>query len=188
MAVPAFDESWLQDPILAGGVAPPCVPPTFGVMYSRKPMYEPMYSRKVGVVRARTPHPEDLGGLPRAGVASVEPTDSRTPAGAEWGGPERAMGALAEPDASCSPDSACADSPGAGWDASQALRGAIGAVVVIARRKLSGEVSAQKFSEITTETTPVAPASPPRRTFKFRARSYVRSKKTSCATEPVVHG
>ncbi|CAK0789779.1 unnamed protein product [Prorocentrum cordatum] len=178
MAAPAFDESWRLDPILAGGVAPPCgaeftrfVPPTFSAHGCG-----PLFSRKVGVVRARAPHPEDLDGLQRGMVASAEPIASRGPVGAEVGGPERAMGVLAEPDASRGPDSARANSLGAGLDGSVILRGAIGAAMVALRWKLIGKSSAQSFSEINTETTLVAPASPPRAVFKFRARSYVAAR------------
>ncbi|CAK0877414.1 unnamed protein product, partial [Prorocentrum cordatum] len=108
MAVPAFDEFWRQDPILVGGVAPPCganfqryVPPTFGVI-----LHAPMYSRKVGIVRARTPHPENLNGLQRVVGASAESIASHGSVGAELGGPEFVVGSPAKPVASRGPDSA----------------------------------------------------------------------------------
>jgi len=184
MAVPAFDEFWRQDPILVGGVAPPCganfqryVPPTFGVI-----LHAPMYSRKVGIVRARTPHPENLNGLQRVVGASAESIASHGSVGAELGGPEFVVGSPAKRVASRGPDSAPASASllGAGLDGSGALRGAIGAAVVALRRKLKGKSSSRTVSEI-KEATPVAPASPPRAGFRFRARSYVEAR------EPVVH-
>ncbi|CAK0862122.1 unnamed protein product [Prorocentrum cordatum] len=177
MAVPAIDESWRQDPILVGDAAPPvgmnlqrCVPPTLGVI-----VHEPMYSRKVGVVRARTPHPENLNGLQRVAGAPARPIASHGLVGAELAGPEFVVGAPAKPASSRGPDSARARVHGAGLAGSAALRGAIGAAVVSLRRKLSGKSSSQNFSEM-EEAWPVAPASPPRARFSFRARSYVEAR------------
>ncbi|CAK0795746.1 unnamed protein product [Prorocentrum cordatum] len=143
MAVPAFDESWRQDPILAGGVAPPVgvnfqryVPPTFGVI-----VHEPMYSRKVGIVRARTPPPENLHGLQRVAGASARPVAAHGPVGAELDGPEFVVGSPATRVPSRGPDSARATLPGADLDGSETLGGAIGVALKVLRRNLGGKSS-----------------------------------------------
>ncbi|CAK0905551.1 unnamed protein product [Prorocentrum cordatum] len=155
MAVPAVDESWRQDWILAREAPPRRAefqrhgPSTFGVN-----VHGPVFSHKVGVGRARAPQPEDLGGLQREAWASAE----------EHGRPGTRPGAATGPhSARCT----CARGR-----PDLNLHGAVGAAVLSLRQTLIGKPSAQKNYDI-TETTPFAPASPPRAALKLGRRSQI---------------